>query len=93
MDHAVVNVSITVSKKGHPNGLFSMQGSVSPASTVSEPQSGILVVTVPVMRGKGTTGLVHVSNIIFVNNHGKNHIFHSLKMGDGLNFLSKAVKC
>eukprot|EP00794_Sanderia_malayensis_P009868 gene9868-10878_t len=61
LDHSVVNVTITVLKKGHPNGLFAFEGTINPSSIVDEPHTGRLQINIPVTRSAGTTGLVNVA--------------------------------
>lgn len=75
MDHAYSNVSITILKKGHPNGLFSFTGTIRPGPVISEPQSGATQISIPVQRSFGSSGSVTVSDIF-----GLLFLFTSLKI-------------
>ena len=61
LDHAFTNVTITILKKGHPNGLFRLIGTVRPNLVIAEPQSGATQIAIPVQREFGSTGPVTVS--------------------------------
>ena len=64
LDHAFTNVVITVLKKGYPNGLFMFSGTVHPSAIITEPQTGVQQIRVPVQRDFGSTGAVMVSVFI-----------------------------
>lgn len=67
LDHAYTNAIITVLKKGHPNGLFRFSGTVRPNSVITEPQSGVQQIEVPVQREFGSRGAVTVSSFMSIN--------------------------
>ena len=83
MDHTVINATITVLKKGHPNGLFGFAGTVSPSSSVDEPPSGILQVNITVRRERGEIGSATVSYSLNQGSHKVcQHEQKLLKSGD-----------
>ena len=68
IDHGFSNVTITVLKKGYPNGYFGFEGTVSPNTVVDEPATGTSTVFVPIRRYQGDRGTVRVgrNNLIII---------------------------